>query len=138
MEGRVRATAVSAVVTPTRYRPSQLPAIDIFATSPTEEKAVALAIATSKAFRQWIQLEQARTKLEPRERIIIQELRVPTNAVSSGGPSFGIPVLVALAVLAGFGMLAVALDRLFVAPGCGRRKPARGAHAQPVPAALRG
>jgi hypothetical protein len=78
---------------------------------------VALAIATSKAFKQWIQLEQAKTKLKPRDRIIIQELRVPTGAVSTGGPSFGIPVLVALAVLAGFGLLAVALDRLFVAPG---------------------
>ena len=117
MEGTVRATALSAVVTPTRYRPSQLPAIDIFATSLTEEKAVALAIATSKSFKQWIQLEQAKTKLKPRDRIIIQELRVPTGAVSTGGPSFGIPVLVALAVLAGFGLLAVALDRLLVAPG---------------------
>ena len=47
MEGTVRCNgAVSAVVTPTRYRPSQLPAIDIFATSLAEEKAVALAIAT--------------------------------------------------------------------------------------------
>lgn len=117
MKGTVRATAVSAVITPMRYRPSQLPAIDVFATSSTEENAVALANATSKSFMRWIQLEQAKTKLKPRERIIIQELRVPTGAVSSGGPSFGIPVLVALAVLAGFGLLAVALDRIFVAPG---------------------
>jgi capsular polysaccharide biosynthesis protein len=116
IEGRVRATAVSAVITPQRYRPSQLPAIDIFATSPTEEKAVALANATSKSFKRWIQIQQNNTKLKPRERIIIQELRVPTSAVSSGGPSFGVPVLVALAVLAGFGLLAVALDRIFVAP----------------------
>jgi capsular polysaccharide biosynthesis protein len=117
MAGTVKANAVSAVVTPTRYRPSQLPAIDIFATSSSAEKAVALANATSKSFKRWIQLEQAETKLKPRERIIIQELRVPTGAVSSGGPSFGIPVLAALAVLAGFGLLAVALDRIFVAPG---------------------
>ena len=102
------------MVTPTRYRPSQLPAIDIFATSrrrrpwrsPSPPEGVQ-AVDSARTSQDEAQAE---------DRIIIQELR--TNcAVSTGGPSFGIPVLVALAVLAGFGLLAVALDRLFVAPG---------------------
>jgi hypothetical protein len=116
MVGTVRANAVSAVVTPTRYRPSQLPAIDIFATSESAAKAVTLANATSKTFKRWIQIQQKRTKIKPRDRIIIQELRVATDATSSGGPSFAVPVLVALAVLAGFILLALAVDRIFVAP----------------------
>ncbi len=110
IDGRVVASVIPVVNRPR----SQLPAIDIFASSSTEEKAVALANATWKAFRRWVQLEQQRTKLEQRERILIQPIRVPTNAVASGGPSFAIPVLAALAVLAGFGMLALVLDRVFV------------------------
>jgi hypothetical protein len=61
-----------------------------------------------------VELEQVRTGVQPRERILIQEIRVPTSAVSSGRPSFAIPVLAALAVLAGFGMLALVLDRVLV------------------------
>ena len=108
--GNVTARAVSSV----DRRRAQLPAIDIFATSPSEEKAVALANSTWKAFKRWVQLEQDQTKVKPKERTLIQEIRVPTSAVSSGGPSFAIPVLTALAVLAGFGMLALLLDRVLV------------------------
>ena len=110
MAGSVTAKAVASV----DRRRSQLPAIDIFASSTSEEKAVALANATWKAFKRWLQLEQDQTPVKPKERILIQEIRVPTSAVSSGGPSFAIPVLTALAVLAGFGMLALLLDRVLV------------------------
>ena len=75
---------------------------------------MALANSTWKAFKRRVQLEQDQTKVKPKERTLIQEIRVPTSAVSSGGPSFAIPVLTALAVLAGFGMLALLLDRVLV------------------------
>jgi hypothetical protein len=113
MSGTVQASALAAVSTPTRFEPSELPVIEIFATSGSEGRAIALANATSKAFKQWIKKQQDSRNLSPAERVIIQELVVPRRALASGGPSFGIPVLVALAVLAAFGILALLLDRIF-------------------------
>jgi len=111
--GTVQAQAVGAVSTPSRFVPSELPVIDIFASSSSAQRAEALAFATSRAFQRWIRLEQDRAGLERRERVLINVLRAPHGAVESGGPSFGIPVLVALAVLASFCLLALALDRIF-------------------------
>lgn len=110
--GTVTANAYSAVSTPSRYSPAQIPVIDIFAESGSKQQAIALADATVKAFKVWIKKEQSRAKLTPEERILIQELRAPRQAYVSGGPSYGIPILVALAVIAAFGMLAVLLDQL--------------------------
>ena len=112
LPGTVTANAYSAVSTPSRYSPAQIPVIDIFATSGTKQQAIALADATVDAFKEWIKAEQNRAKLTPEERILIQELRAPRQAFPSGGPSYGIPILVALAVMAAFGMLAVVLDQL--------------------------
>ena len=110
--GTVQASAYSAVSTPSRYAPAQIPVIDVFATSPTRKQAIALADATVVAFKVWIKKQQSRARLDPEERVLIQELRAPRVTIPSGGPSYGIPILVALAVVAAFGMLAFVLDQL--------------------------
>lgn len=113
LSGTVRANAYSAVSTPTRYSPAQIPVIDISATSGTKKQAIELGEATAAAFRRWVRMEQDRAGLTAEERILIQELRAPRDAIALGGPSFGIPTLVALAVISAFGLLAVVLDQLF-------------------------
>ncbi len=112
LPGTVTASAFSAVSTPTRYAPAQIPVVDVFATSSTPKRAIALADATVDAFKAWIKREQRRAGLSTDERIFIQELRAPRQAFASGGPAYGIPILVALAIVAAFGMLAVILDQL--------------------------
>jgi hypothetical protein len=112
LPGTVTANAYSAVSTPTRFVPAQIPVIDIFASSETAKGAVALANATVDAFQAWIKAEQNRAKLQPEERILIQTLKAPGPTFPIGGPAYGIPILVALAVMAGFGMLAVVLDQI--------------------------
>lgn len=113
LPGTVRANAFSAVSTPQRYSPAQIPVIDIFATSGTPRQAIELAEATADAFTRWVRTEQNRADLKPEERILIQELRAPRDAFPIGGASYGIPTLIALAVMAAFGMLAVVLDQIF-------------------------
>ena len=113
LPGTVQSNAYSAVSTPQRYSPAQIPVIDIYATSGTADQAITLAKATAAAFTRYIRLEQDRAGIAPEERILIQELQAPRTAYPSGGPSYGIPMLVALAVVAAFGLLAVVLDQLF-------------------------
>lgn len=117
LPGTVRANAFSAVSTPQRFAPAQIPIIDIFATSASPKQAITLANATSDAFVRWIKAEQNRSRVKPSERILIRELQVPQVAIASPGPSWGVPMLVALALVAAFGFLAVVLDRLSSRPG---------------------
>jgi hypothetical protein len=116
LPGRVTANAYSAVSTPQRYSPAQIPVIDIFATSGSPKQAITLANATADAFGRWVRIEQNRAGLKPAERILIRELQVPQVAIPSPGPSWGIPMLVAIALVAAFGFLAVVLDQLYPRP----------------------
>lgn len=122
LPGTVYATAYSAVSTPSRFTPAQLPVIDIFATSGLPDQAIALAGATADTFKAWIRKEQDRARVAPKERIIIRELVAPSRTVPSGGPSYGIPVLVTMAIIAAFGTLAVVLDQL-IPRGVGAPQP---------------
>jgi len=112
LQGTVIANAFTAVSTPTRFLPAQLPVIDIFATSSTPSQAVTLADATAKTFTRFIRTEQDRAGLSTKERIQIKQLKAPGQTMASGGPSYGLPLLVALAVAAAFCILAVLLDQL--------------------------
>ncbi len=116
LPGRVTANAFSAVSTPQRFSPAQLPVVDIFATSSTPKQAITLANATADAFGRWIRIEQNRAGLKPPERILIREIQVPQIAIPSAGPSWGVPMLVAFALVAAFGFLAVVLDQLYPRP----------------------
>lgn len=113
MQGTVAANAFSAVSTPSRFSPAQIPVIDIFATADGPKQSIKLANATADAFGRWIRIEQNRAGIQPAERIIIRELQVPQVAIPSAGPSWGIPMLVALALIAAFGFLAVVLDQIY-------------------------
>lgn len=123
--GDITANAFSAVSTPQRFAPAQIPVIDIFATSGSPRQAITLANTTADAFGRWIRIEQNRAGIKPAERIIIRELQVPQVAIPSAGPSWGIPILVALAIVAAFGFLAVVLDQVYPrAAVAGTRSPA--------------
>jgi hypothetical protein len=113
LPGVVTSRTFTAVSTPSRFSPAQLPVVDIFATSPTPRQAIALADATADAFKRYIRAQQTRAGVAAEERILIQDLQAPGNTYSTGGPSYGIPILVALALIAAFGMLAVLLDQLY-------------------------
>lgn len=113
LSGTVQANAVTAVSTPSRYAAAQLPVIDVLASAGSERDAVTLAEATATAFDRYIRLEQNRAGISQEERILIQVLQAPSGAFATGGASYGIPVLVTLAVMAAFGLLAVVLDQLF-------------------------
>jgi len=112
LPGTVTATAFTAVSTATRFLPAQLPVIDIFATSSRPREATTLAQATAETFKRWIKREQDRAGVAPRERIRVELLRAPRGALPSGGPSYGIPILAALAVASAFVILAFVLDQL--------------------------
>lgn len=127
--GSVTANAFSAVSTPQRFAPAQIPVIDIFATSGAPKQAITLANTTADAFGRWIRIEQNRAGIEPGARIIIRELQVPQVAVPSPGPSWGIPILVALAIVSAFAFLAVVLDQIYP-----RVAVARAGSPAPVPA----
>lgn len=121
LQGDVFATAYTAVSTPQRFLPAQLPLIDIVATSPTAREAMALAQATADTFGLWIKREQDQAGVAPEDRILIQQLRAPRDAFPSGGPTFGLPILAAIAIAAAFVILAVVLDQLFPRESTARR-----------------
>jgi hypothetical protein len=121
LPGEVLATAYTSVSTPTRFLPAELPIIDILATSSTPRDAVTLAKATADTFEIWIKRAQDQADVAPRERILIEQLRAPREAFPSGGPSYGLPILAALAVAAAFAVLAVVLDQLFPREATARR-----------------
>jgi hypothetical protein len=116
LPGEVNAQTIFATATASRYQPSQIPVIELFGTADTPEDARALAAATSKAFRQWIIREQDRAKIEPEQRILIQELAAPGPAFATGGGGIGLPVLALLAIITAFGAVAIMLDRMYPRP----------------------
>lgn len=112
LPGEVSATAYTAVSTPQRFLPAQLPIIDIVATSPTPREAMALAQATANTFELWVKRAQDRAEVAPEDRILIEQLRAPREAFPSGGPSYGLPILALIAIIAAFVILAAVLDQL--------------------------
>jgi hypothetical protein len=116
LPGEVFAQTIFATATANRYLPSQIPVIELFATAGSPNDARALAGATSKAFQRWIIREQNRAGIEPRERILIQELAAPGPAAATGGAGIGLPVLALLAIITAFGAVAIMLDRMYPRP----------------------
>lgn len=116
LPGEVTAKAIFSGATANRYQPSEIPVIELFATAPRSRDAIELASATSKTFRRWMSREQNRAGIDVKQRILIQELEAPTDAVATGGGGVGLPVLAMLALLTAFGAGAIMLDRLFPRP----------------------
>jgi hypothetical protein len=116
LPGEVTAHAIFSGATATRYQPSEIPVIELFATADDPDDAIALASATSKTFRRWMSREQNRAGIDEKQRILIQELEAPTEAVPTGGGGIGLPILAMLAILTAFGAGAIMLDRLYPMP----------------------
>jgi hypothetical protein len=109
--GAVHAKALYSLQGATRFRPSVVPVVQISATAPKAKFAIALTQGTTRAFELWLGRAQARANIPPSQRIIVRQLRVPRNAVATGGPSYGLPGLASLGVLALFVALAFLLDQ---------------------------
>ena len=87
--------------------------IELTAEAQTGGEAVALAEASSKAFIRWISQQQETAGVEESERIVVEQLRTPQQAIASGETPITLVGLVGLAVMGAFVALAVALDRIF-------------------------
>jgi hypothetical protein len=115
LPGAVSAQALFSSSTGVRFRPSTLPVIVISASSNTPRRAIRLAQATTVAFERWLIAKQAAANVPRTQRILLDQLQVPTGAASSGGTKYGLPMFLTLAILAAFAALAVLLDRLLPA-----------------------
>jgi zinc-ribbon domain len=120
--GTVTARAIYAVASPGRFELSQVPVIEIFATSTTSKAAIKLVETTVSSFVKYVERIQDDAKLESDERILLSELQRPTSAVRNEDSSRSIPALLFIAVTAAFVALVIVLDRLF--PAGGGRAPA--------------
>jgi hypothetical protein len=111
--GHVRAKALYSIQGENRFRPSVLPVIQIVAEAFSPTAAIRLTRGTAKAFKVWLAAEQRQAKVPPKQRVVVRQLRLPRLAFATGGPSYGLPLLAAAAVMFGFAGLALLLDRSF-------------------------
>lgn len=111
--GQVRAKALYSTQGENRFRPSVLPVIQIVGEALSPAAAIRLTRGTAKAFNVWLAGEQRRAGVPPNQRVVVRQLRVPRLAFATGGPSYGLPLLAAAAVMFGFAGLALLLDRSF-------------------------
>jgi hypothetical protein len=112
LPGSVTALGVTSVSTANRIELSEIPIIRLIAVAGTPEDAVNLADKTGKAFIGWLEQFQEDERIPLEDRIVVEQLNSPRGAVASAGPSTTLPVLVFIAVLAAFCVLAILLDRL--------------------------
>jgi hypothetical protein len=119
LQGEVTAKALNSFQTSSRYRPSSFPIIEVSGAAKGPKLAIRLTKATVVAFRQWLTSSQAQAQVPQKQRVLVQDLKVADSATVSGGPKHGLGILVAFAVFAAFGGLALVLDKLV--PG-GRRE----------------
>jgi len=111
-KGHIQAAALNSFQTPTKYRASSFPMIEITATAKRPNAAIKLAKHSSAAFEAWLTTSQAQAHVPVAERILVEDLVGPTKAISSGGSKLGLPIFVGFAVLLLFAGIAVGLDRL--------------------------
>lgn len=112
LPGSVSAQGIYSVATGNRFELSEIPVIQLVAVSGTPRDAVELADKTAKAFIGWLEQEQRADEIPNRDRIVIDQINIPTAAAASSGPSTTLPLLVFVVVFAAFCFLAVLLDRL--------------------------
>jgi hypothetical protein len=113
LPGTLRAQAIYAVSTPSRFTPSRVPVIQLIGVADTPKGAINLVKHTSTAFIRWMRDEQNAAGLKTSERITVQRLQTPKTAVAFGGASSTLPVLVFGVVLMAFVALAIFFDRIF-------------------------
>jgi hypothetical protein len=110
LPGTLTAQALFARDTPRGLRTSTIPIIQVMAVARRQRAAVDLANGTVASFKHWLITSQNKAKVPEDQRILVERLRGPMVAMTKES-SNGLAVLAGLAVLLGFGGLAVALDR---------------------------
>ncbi|MGH3104408.1 MAG: hypothetical protein ACRDN6_09995, partial [Gaiellaceae bacterium] len=85
LPGTIKAQAIFAVNTPSRFEPSRVPVIQLIAVADSPRQAIDLVTATTEAFGRWVTGEQRAAKLKPEERILIQPIQTPKSAAEFGG-----------------------------------------------------
>jgi len=113
LRGTVVAKAVNSVTTASgKYKPGNVPIIQLDATAGRPDRAIKLATSTVTAFATWLTRNQAASVVPPGQRVLVVALDTPKTAIASGGPRTVITVLVAFAVLAAFIGLAFIFDKI--------------------------
>ena len=112
LPGAVTALGEYATAVGNRVELSEIPVIELIAVSDSDDGATELADKTAKAFIGWLSAEQDRTGVRSQDRMVVEQLNVPTAATASQGSSNAMPLLVFLLVFGAFCVLAVLLDRL--------------------------
>ena len=111
IRGSVSAKALFASQGVNRYRPTTVPVIEIVAVSRRPNPAIRMARGTARAFNVWLTDQQKQANIAPNQRIVLRPLQAATSAVKTGGAGMGLPIIVALAVIAGVAGLAIFYDR---------------------------
>jgi hypothetical protein len=113
LRGAVVAKAINSVTTASgKYKPGNVPIIQLDATAARSDRAIKLATSTTTAFATWLARDQAKNHIPVNQRILISALDVPQKTVSSGGPKKALAILVVFVVLAAFAGLALVLDKI--------------------------
>jgi hypothetical protein len=110
--GVVTANALYSFVTPSRFKQSSFPVIAVNATAHGPKAAEKLAQNTTLAFKSWLTANQDASAVPATQRIFVEELKTPSNAVAFGGTKKSLPVALGLAVLLLFCGAAILLDRV--------------------------
>jgi hypothetical protein len=114
--GVLRAQALYAVSSPSKFTPSRVPVIQLIAVADSPKRAIELVQRTSTAFVRWMTLTQGQRGIRPKQRITVMPIQTPKAAASFGGSSSTLPVLVFGVVLMAVVALALFFDRLFPRP----------------------
>jgi hypothetical protein len=112
LPGGIAAYGATSVVTANRVELSEIPVLRLVAVAESPDDAIALADKTGKAFIGWLRQEQIDDRIRPEDRMVVEQLTIPQNAVASEGPSTTLPILVFVVVFAAFCVLGILLDRL--------------------------
>jgi hypothetical protein len=113
MPGELKAQAVFAISTPSRFTPSDVPVIQLIAVADSPKQAINLVRHTTTAFVHWMTDTQNKKRIKLRQRITVTPIQTPKGAIAFGGSSSVLPVLVFGIVLLAFAAAAVFLDRMF-------------------------
>lgn len=110
----VTANAIYQVATPSRFRLSDIPVIQIFGTADSPKESMRLTQETASAFIAWVTKEQVGARISPRQRIVVEEIARPKakEIVVAGGTPIGLVGLVFVAVFAVFAGLTLVLHRI--------------------------
>jgi hypothetical protein len=93
-----------------RFEESSIPVLQIVGTAPTQTAALNIADKTTRAFIAYVQQQQQDAGIAANLRTVLQPLTAARLVATTGGPVYGIPGLLGIAVFLGFCGLALLLD----------------------------